>query len=190
MKTYKTKTIEVEELIWKPEYNYSKYVDKEVEYVYDSTGYLRVLIGILCLLFTVASIFICFYFGITGFGSGTPLNDWQSILWVLPWIVAIGTAIGISIKICDIARSDEDANERKAREKIFTEARLKQSDTERARDAWRKEHKLECLANDFVSNCITMTSLCNLCKDLSTREQIEIFKLIDKYRNYRESLKK
>ena len=49
MKTYKTKTMEVEKLIWEPQYNYSKYVDKEVEYTYDSTTYLRILIGILCL---------------------------------------------------------------------------------------------------------------------------------------------
>ena len=93
MKTYKTKTMEVEELIWEPEYNYSKYIDKEVKYTYDSTGYLRILIGILC-LFTIASVFICFYLGITGFGSGTPLNDWQAILWVIPWFIVIGTAIG------------------------------------------------------------------------------------------------
>lgn len=119
MKTYKTKKMEVEELIWKPEYNYSKYVDKEVEYTYDSTAYLRILIGILCLLFTAASVFICFYLGITGFGSGTPLNDWQAMLWVLPWIIVIGTAIAFSIKLCDIAKSEEDANESRAIDKTL-----------------------------------------------------------------------
>ena len=181
--------MEVEELIWKPEYNYSKYVDKEVEYTYDSTAYLRILIGILCLLFTAASVFICFYLGITGFGSGTPLNDWQAILWVLPWMIVVGTAIAFSIIFCDIAKSDEDANEARAREKTFSDARLKVYDTERARDAWRKEHKLECLANHFVSNNITITRLCELCKDLSTKDQIEVFNLIDKYRNYRENLR-
>lgn len=189
MKTYKIKTMEVEELIWKPDYNYSKYAYKEVEYTYDSTAYLRILIGILCLLLTAASVFICFYLGITGFGSGTPLNDWQAILWVIPWFTLIGAIIVISIKLCDIAKSDEDVNEQKAREKVFIEARLKVYEIERARDAWRKEHKLECLANDFVSNNITITRLCELCKDLSTKDQIRIFKLIDNYRN-REILKK
>lgn len=189
MKTYKTKKMEVEELIWEPEYNYSKYVDKEIEYTYDSTAYLRILIGILCLLSTITSVFICFYLGITGFGSGTPLNDWQAILWVLPWFSLVGAIIVISIKLCDIANSDDDVNEQKAREKVFTEARLKVYDTEHIRDAWRKEHKLECLANDFVSNNITMARLCELCKDLSTKDQIKVFNLIDRYRNYRENLR-
>lgn len=189
MKTYKTKTIEVEELIWEPEYNYSKYIDKEIEYIYDSTGYLRVLIGILCLLFTATSVFICFYLGITGFGSGTPLNDWQAILWVLPWVIVIGTAIAISIKLCDIAKCEEDANEQKVRSEIYSKYHLKSKKISEERDAWRKEHKLECLANDFVSNNITMTRLCELSKDLSTTDQIKVFNLIDRYRDYRENLK-
>ena len=190
MKTYKTKTMEVEKLIWEPQYNYSEYVDKEVEYTYDSTAYLRILIGILCLLFTAVSVFICFYLGITGFGSGTPLNDWQAILWVIPWFTAVCVAIIVSIRLCDIAKSDEDANEQRVRGEIYSQYKLKLKEISEQRDAWRKEHKLECLANDFVSNNITITRLCELCKDLSTKEQIEIFTLIDNYRDYRESLKK
>ena len=190
MKTYKTKTMEVEELIWNPQYNYSEYINKEVDYTYDSTAYLRVLIGVLCFISTITSVFICFYLGITGFGSGTPLNDWQAILWVLPWFTLVGAIIVISIKLCDTAKSDEDANEQRVRSEIYSKYQLKLKEISEHRDAWRKEHKLECLANDFVSNNITMTRLCELCKDLSTEDQIEVFNLIDNYRDYRERFKK
>ena len=187
MKTYKTKKMEVEELIWEPEYNYSKYIDKEVKYTYESTGYLRVLIGILCLLFTITSAFICFYFGITGFGSGTPLNDWQSILWVLPWFTAIGAAIGISIKICDIAKCDEDANEQKAREKIFTEARLKIYDIERARDDWRKDKLLHNFVRDVVDGLIPANKVVEFYNELNEENKLNFDVLEERYRDYRKN---
>lgn len=187
MKTYKTKTMEVEELIWKPEYNYSKYVDKEVEYTYDSTAYLRILIGILCLLFTAASVFICFYLGITGFGSGTPLNNWQAILWILPWFIVIGAAIVISVKLCDIAKSDEDANESKAREKVFTEARLKLSDTERARDGWRKDKLLNNFVRDVVDGLILTAEATEFYNELNEENKLKFDDLEAKYRAYRKN---
>jgi hypothetical protein len=187
MKTYKTKTMEVEELIWEPEYNYSKYIDKEVKYTYDSTGYLRILIGILCFLFTIASVFICFYLGITGFGSGTPLNDWQAILWVLPWFTIIGAAIVISIKLCDIAKSDEDANEQKAREKVFTEARLKLYDTERARDDWRKDRLLHNFVRDVVDGLIPSNQVVEFYNELNAENKLRFDDLEVKYRTYRKN---
>ncbi len=187
MKTYKTKTMEVEELIWKPEYNYSKYIDKEVKYTYDSTGYLRVLIGVLCLLFTAASVFICFYLGITGFGSGTPLDDWQAILWVIPWFTVIGAAIIISVKLCDIAKSDEDANERKAREKIFMEARLKSADTERIRDDWRKDKLLHNFVRDVVEGLIPSNKVVEFYNELSEENKLKFDDLEVKYRTYRKN---
>ena len=187
MKTYKTKTMEVEELIWEPEYNYSKYIDKEVKYTYDSTGYLRILIGILSLLFTIASVFICLYLGITGFGSGTPLNDWQAILWVLPWVIVIGTAIGISIKLCDTAKSDEDVNEQKAREKVFTEARLKLYDTERARDDWRKDKLLHNFVRDVVDGLIPSNQVVEFYNELNAENKLRFDDLEVKYRTYRKN---
>ncbi len=187
MKTYKTKTMEVEELIWEPEYNYSKYIDKEVKYTYDSTGYLRILIGILCFLFTAASVFICFYLGITGFGSGTPLNDWQAILWILPWVIVIGTAIGTSIKLCDTAKSDEDVNEQKAREKVFTEARLKLYDTERARDNWRKDKLLHNFVRDVVDGLIPSNQVVEFYNELNAENKLKFDDLEVKYRTYRKN---
>ena len=187
MKTYKTKTIEVEELIWEPEYNYSKYIDKEVKYTYDSTGYLRVLIGILCLLFTAASVVICFYLGLTGFGSGTPLNDWQAILWILPWVIVISTAIGTSIKLCDTAKSDEDVNEQKAREKVFTEARLKLYDTERARDNWRKDKLLHNFVRDVVDGLIPSNQVVEFYNELNAENKLRFDDLEVKYRTYRKN---
>ena len=187
MKTYKTKTMEVEELIWEPEYNYSKYIDKEVKYTYDSTGYLRILIGILCLLFTATSVFICFYLGITGFGSGTPLNDWQAILWVIPWFTVTGAAIVISIKLCDIAKSDEDANERKAREKIFMEARLKSSDTERVRDEWRKDKILHNFIRDVVDGLIPSNKVVEFYNELNDDNKLKFDDLEARYRDYRKN---
>jgi hypothetical protein len=179
--------MEVEELIWEPEYNYSKYIDKEVKYTYDSTGYLRVLIGILCFLFTIASVFICFYLGITGFGSGTPLNDWQAILWILPWVIVIGTAISISIKLCDTAKSDEDVNEQKAREKVFTEARLKLYDTERVRDDWRKDKLLHNFVRDVVDGLIPSSQVVEFYNELNDENKLRFDDLEVKYRTYRKN---
>lgn len=185
MKTYKTKKMEVEELIWKPEYNYSKCIDKEVEYTYDSTAYLRVLIGILCLLFTAASVFICFYLGITGFGSGTPLNDWQAILWILPWMIVVGTAITFSIKLCDIAKSDEDANEAKAREKVFTDARVKILETEKLRDTWREDKLLHNFVRDVVDGLISTAEATEFYNELNEGNKLKFNELEDRYRAYR-----
>ena len=105
-------------------------------------------------------------------------------------IIIIGTAIAFSIKLCDIAKSEEDANESRAREKTFTEARVKILETEKLRDTWREDKLLHNFVRDIVDGLISTAEATEFYNELNEENKLKFNELEERYRAYRRNFVK
>lgn len=187
MKNYKTSTVQIEVATWEPEYCYFKCNRANRTYTYDTYKPYAVFSTIIVLAFCALLIFVSIYFAnIWG------LDTWYAVFWLLPFIVMIGLTFYFMVQLDNIYDNLEAENERRARQEVVSNAWKLFEEKAIQKDDFLKTHPLEALARKYVDfyNVSTESFLLE-CQQLeSIEDRAKVFELVDKYKKYRESIKK